>query len=174
MSRGMSRDIYDYLVNNSHRVKIDLEKGIIITPRGTNGNICSSTGYLRAKVGRKSIQVHQLLSVKYFGERCIGKQINHKNGNKLDNTITNLEVVTQLANIQHQKDNGLMNVTKKPVCKLDMEGNVLETFESVVEAARSVNGGAREVSKAIAGYSIKKGRRDRVLSYKGYKWRSLL
>lgn len=107
-NKGMSEYMYEYILNNIHRLKsVDMDKGLLHTKRGTNGCVGSSTGYLRVKLGSKTIPAHQILAVCYFGKECIGLQVNHKDGNKLNNTRENLEVVTQKENIKHQWDTGL-------------------------------------------------------------------
>lgn len=106
-NKGMSEDMYNFIINNQHKLLYDLDKGLIITPRGTNGSVCSSTGYLKVKVNKKSLLVHQVLAVKYFGETCIGFQVNHKNGCKTDNRKDNLELVTRKENIIHGFNTGL-------------------------------------------------------------------
>lgn len=108
MTMGMSKDMYAFIMNYKHRIpNIDLETGTITTAKRTNGTVCSSTGYLRVKVNKKLLQVHQVLAVCYFGEQCIGMQINHIDGNKTNNLKTNLEVVTQIENIKHGWEKGL-------------------------------------------------------------------
>lgn len=104
---GMSKKTYEHIVENISRIKYDLEKGIVITPKGTNGTVCATTGYLRIKLNKKVVQVHQILAVLYFGEKCVGLQVNHKDGNKLNNLKNNLEVVSKRENIQHAFKSGL-------------------------------------------------------------------
>lgn len=105
----MSLKMYEFIVENEHRLNYNLAEGKIITPMGTNGTVCTSTGYLRAKVNGKVLQVHQILAVKYFGKECVGFQINHKDGNKLNNLQSNLEICTQQENLEHQKNNNLFH-----------------------------------------------------------------
>lgn len=104
---GMSEQMFEFISSNLNRLTIDIEKGIITTPRGTNGTICSSTGYLRVKVNKKTLQVHQLLAVAYYGKSCVNMQVNHKDGDKLNNKKDNLELVTLQDNVRHAWKNNL-------------------------------------------------------------------
>lgn len=107
MQKGMSKDMYDFIVQNRDCINIDLENGIITTPKGTNGTICSSTGYLRVKINKRLLQVHQILAVEYFGEKCIGMTVNHIDGDKLNNKKENLEMISRRDNVKHQWESGL-------------------------------------------------------------------
>lgn len=65
-------------------------------------------GYLRVKIN-KSLNVHQLVS-KAFVENPFNKNyINHKDGNKCNNNVLNLEWVTAQENIQHAWKTNLCN-----------------------------------------------------------------
>lgn len=167
-TKGMSREMYDHIREYIHKVKFNLELGEIETIRGTKGTVCTSTGYLRVKLGNKTCQVHQLLAVSYFGEDCIGKQVNHKDGNKLNNTRDNLELVTRQENVRHQHDNGLAKYAEgHPVRQLDLEGNHLNTYESMLEASKLTGVSASEIMFASRGYAEKGKRR---LTAGGFKW----
>ena len=167
----MSLDMYNFIIENMENFNVDLEKGLIITPKGTNGTVCTSTGYLKFKHKGRSLQVHQVLAVFYFGEKCIGMQINHINGNKLVNTKYNLEPLTIQENIKHQFENGLDNVKRRKVNRFTMNGEYIDTFNSLKEAGESVNTTSNEICRALRGYIIKNGKKQNVLSVKGFKWR---
>lgn len=49
----------------------------------------------------RSILLHRLIWIFYKGEIPRGKEINHKNGNKSDFKLTNLEIVTSSENQEH-------------------------------------------------------------------------
>lgn len=144
----MSKDIYDFISENIHRLKYDLEKGLVITPRNTNGTICKSTGYLRVKVNKKTLQVHQILAVIYFGEECIGLQVNHKDGNKLNNLKSNLEVLTQLENLKHAWDTGL-NEESKENYKTGEKHHNSKLKEEDVRYIRNSNKSSKELSEIL-------------------------
>jgi len=54
---------------------------------------------------KKTISVHKLVTAAFIGECPDGYQVNHKNGNKKDNNIENLEYVTPSYNIIHSYEN---------------------------------------------------------------------
>lgn len=52
--------------------------------------------------------VHRIVWEAFRGPIPEGKEINHRNGKKRDNRISNLEVVTHSENMKHAYDNGLI------------------------------------------------------------------
>jgi hypothetical protein len=69
-------------------------------------------GYAYVKLGRgKSTtkSVHSLVLLAYVGVRPEGMQINHKDGDKTNNALINLEYCTPSENIKHALRTGLRN-----------------------------------------------------------------
>ena len=64
-------------------------------------------GYLTVKLIQKRVFVHKLVTQAFLGERPKGLQTNHKDCNKKNNHINNLEYVTQSENMRHASLNGL-------------------------------------------------------------------
>jgi hypothetical protein len=179
-NKGMSKEMYDFIISIKDDVSYDLDNGIITTPKGTNGTICSTTGYLKFKKNKKVLQVHQFLAVMYFGEACINMQVNHINGDKIDNRKSNLEVISQLDNIKHQWESGLSNPEKSKktnqdryglkVDQLDMDGNYIRSFNSINEAHRYIGKGClANIFRMCKGLGQSNGKA--INSVGGYKWR---
>ena len=88
------------------------EKGEIINKR--NGKKVkpqpNGKGYLRVSIGGKLRFVHRLVAEKYVPNPENKPQVNHKDGNKLNNSAENLEWVTNMENRQHAVKN-LLHLT---------------------------------------------------------------
>lgn len=76
-------------------------------------------GYLRVtlwnKGAAKSIHVHRLVALIYLPNKDRKPQINHKNLNKEDNRLNNLEWVTSKENITHSIINGTRTPRAAPI-----------------------------------------------------------
>ena len=60
-----------------------------------------SDGYLRTQIAGKTRLVHRIVADAYIS-KCPGKDfINHKDGNKANNSVDNLEWVTRSENLSH-------------------------------------------------------------------------
>lgn len=105
--------------------------------------ICNGypTVHIRIKGRREKLYVHRLLGQHFIPNPENKKTINHKDGNKKNNSLDNLEWATQAENNRHKYDTGL-HITKKrsesPSSKL-----VLNTANGIyygcsIEAAETI------------------------------------
>ncbi|ARF08981.1 HNH endonuclease [Catovirus CTV1] len=98
---------------------------------------------------KKTMCVHNLVAntflkkpnneIKYF--------INHKDGNKSNNNINNLEFVTPSENAKHAFANGLREIIGRKVIKLNKEGHIVEEYKSINYAAQKNNMSAKNMIK---------------------------
>ena len=97
IKRGNNIITYD----NGHRI---CHK--VLNPKILRGTL-TNDGYLRISIGKiKTFFVHRLIALCFIGDSTL--EVNHKNGNKLDNRISNLEYVSRLDNMRHAKGIGLI------------------------------------------------------------------
>ena len=89
------------------------------------GQRVNSSGYYLVTLSRAPDRIdcgaHQFCYLYFHGTYPVDKQINHKDGNKLNNSITNLEVLTASENQLHASRNGLFRDqqgTKNSISKL--------------------------------------------------------
>ena len=92
--------IDDYEITRDGKV-INKHTGHTLAPQ-PNGK-----GYLRVSIGKKLMFIHRLVAEKYIPNPENKPQVNHKDGNKLNNCVDNLEWVTNQENRNQAVDNDL-------------------------------------------------------------------
>ncbi len=124
-----------YAVSDCGRVKrtksgLGARAGWIRRPqRGASGyavlGLCRGTG----KSGQVQRSIHRLVLAAFVGPCPLGQQVNHKNGVKTDNRLSNLEYVTPKQNLLHARV-----VLGRPV----MEENLLKLLFSLRPRPRTL------------------------------------
>lgn len=100
-----------YSVSNLGRLRRDAggvgaKAGRILRTSPDSRGYLSTMLYLKGK--GKSRAVHKLVAMAFLGECPEGFQVNHKEQPKTNNRVSNLEYLTQMENMQHAKENGLL------------------------------------------------------------------
>ena len=90
----------DYNITEKGEV-INVKNGRVLKPQ-LNGK-----GYLRVSISGKLEFIHRLVAEKYIPNPNNLPQVNHKDGNKLNNKVENLEWSTNRDNRQHALANNL-------------------------------------------------------------------
>jgi hypothetical protein len=102
-------------------------------------------GYLVATLCKSgkgwSYTVHRLVALAFIPNSLNKCCVNHKDGNKLNNNVSNLEWVTYSENTRHAYKTGLLTneYSKKPVVMFSLDDKPLMWFDSAVEAERYLN-----------------------------------
>ena len=94
MRKGVFYDLSDYEITRDGQV-INKHNGHIVKPQ-INGK-----GYGRISIGKKLMFVHRLVAELYVPNPENKPQVNHIDGNKLNNCAGNLEWVTNQENRDH-------------------------------------------------------------------------
>lgn len=82
--------------------------------------------------------VHRLIAETFIDNPECKKEVNHKDGNKLNNHISNLEWVTRHENIKHAFDTGLYRSTEKsPNSKLTNDN--ITDIRQMIDSGKSLN-----------------------------------
>lgn len=113
--------------------------------------------YLKVKCG----YIHQLVAKHFIPNPENKPTVNHKDGNKHNNCVNNLEWATYSENIKHAYNTGLNPSTKgipawnsnrwRPVYKMDLNENILYKFNSLQEAADDINVPYKYIYKVCKG-----------------------
>lgn len=160
----------DYLVN---------DQGVVASTKKGKWRILTPTpdraGYLGVCLsvdGKKhNLLVHRLVALTWLGSSSL--QVNHENGVKSDNRLSNLKYATPSENIQHGYNAGLMEKTRESAKRMGSakgedsggaklsDAQVLELLKlkgraSQREAAKLFNISQRQVGRIWRGLSRRK------------------
>ena len=99
------RDIYCKIYKNKYLV---FENGVIfnLNAKELKGMI-DKAGYREVNINGKFERVHRIVSICFIENPENKPCVNHKDGNKLNNDISNLEWCTYSENTKHAYENGL-------------------------------------------------------------------
>ena len=100
--KSLDKVVFQKAKNNS--VSKHIYKGKILKP------ILHDNGYNYVTLNYKIISVHKLIAKTYLQNNEKLPQINHKDGNKTNNNINNLEYCSASYNMKHAYKNNLINM----------------------------------------------------------------
>ena len=125
----------NYLVTDHGTIYSIRKKGYIRQFTTADGYM---TVCLKTPKTKITLMVHRIVADAYLTKDNSRKVVNHKDSNRQNNHVTNLEYVTQRENALHSCGAGGRSKLKKPVKMIDpVEKNVLSIFTSIAEASET-------------------------------------
>ena len=122
----------------------NIKRNSLMTP------VENKSGYLRIRLtkdGKRSFKMlHRLVAIAFIDNYENKPQVNHIDGDKLNNNIINLEWVTAKENTKHAYDNKLISIEKKVKCN-----KTTTVYRSISEASRQTDIKASGISRCCSG-----------------------
>lgn len=126
--------------------------------------INKKTGYKMVSLSKngksKTKYIHKLVAETFLDNPNNYECINHKDENKLNNDIDNLEFCTKKYNCRYgNRNKKIAEKLSKKINQYDLEGNFIKTWDSSVQIERTININQRNVClcckgkrKTVGGY----------------------
>ena len=108
-------------------------------------------GYPVVKVSGKCLRVHRLIAEAFIPNPLNLPFVNHKDGNKINNSVDNLEWCTQKQNVHHALRTGLHPLEEVPVIGKCLKTGASYRFESQAEAGRATSALQPNINKCLNG-----------------------
>lgn len=123
---------------------------------------------------RKGFGVHTLVATQFISKNIDKTQVNHKDGNKTNNCVDNLEWVTPVENMQHSinvlgNNFGAKNWRAKPIRGINKEDNTIIEFSALSEGARYLSQ-KHNLKFETTKYCLWKALVGKMKTYKNYYW----
>lgn len=130
-----------YQVSNLGNIRSNINKPKILIPQ------ISNAGYFRIIIRNKHYSVHRLVAQTFIPNPENKPQVNHIDGNKLNNNVNNLEWATASENQKHNYiflnfkppmlgKKGSNHIASKHIIQYDKNGKFIKEWDSLIEASK--------------------------------------
>ena len=128
-----------YKVSKNGKIWSDVSRKFLKT------KICN--GYEMITITSKNItmSIHKIVALTFLENPDNKEQVNHKDGNKLNNAVENLEWCSNRENQIHKFKIGLGNNFTRKIGQYDLSGNLIKEFKSIVSASKELDIGKSNI-----------------------------
>lgn len=119
-------------------------------------------GYLIIYSNKKNYKVHRLVALTFIDNPFGKEEVNHKDMDKTNNKVENLEWATHLENMQHAFKNRKIKRYKKKVYQYKLNGELVKIWSGVRYATKKMNYSHGNISKCC---------NHKIKTYKNFIWR---
>lgn len=162
--QGQFRDYDNYIIYDDGRIYSKNRKKFMT-------NKIMQDGYIRMELYKdkkpKMFNVHRIVAEIFIDNPENKPFVNHKDGNKQNNKVENLEWVTQKENIEHAFRMGLSKyqlkntgILCKKVNQFDSDMNLIKQWPSIIEINRSLGYNRQYITNACKTHKL----------YKNFYW----
>lgn len=132
--RFRSKYYYSHFTNKKYYREKILKQSVVLN------------GYLKVTLHGKGCLAHRIVAEHFIDNPLSKEQVNHKDGNKKNNCVSNLEWATRKENMNHAKNTNLNKamqlnntITSKPVLQYDLKTKkVIRKFKSTMDVYREL------------------------------------
>ena len=113
----------------------------ILTQHKQYGKNDNEYMFVNFSIKHKTINklVHRLVAQAFLKDYDENLEVNHKDGNRSNNNINNLEMTTRSENQLHAYKVLSRKTNGKLILQYDLEGNFIKEYENCCEASRKTN-----------------------------------
>jgi|LauGreDrversion2_5_1035112.scaffolds.fasta_scaffold04422_2 hypothetical protein len=126
------KDSEGYFVSSLGRFKN--RKGVIMKDYKPH-----HSGYIYLRVNIDKYALHRLVAQTFIPNPDNKPFVNHIDGNKTNNSVSNLEWVTCAENNLHNHKAGLLKCYSRKIVQYDLEMNELKRFNKILDASKELN-----------------------------------
>lgn len=144
----------DYEISSKGRVKYPIRKGTKpYLKRITFGGI-SGDGYktfsLKNTTSCIKTVIHRMVATAFIDNPNSYKIVNHKDGDKTNNDVENLEWCTSSQNTKHAYKNNFIS-GKRKIYQLDIDNNIVNKWDTIKEAYETMGLSRTSINQVLSG-----------------------
>lgn len=125
-----------YQVSSLGRIKNKFDK--ILSPKITNGYHMASLR-IPSRSSPKHFSIHRIVALEFIPNNNNDSEVNHIDGNRTNNKVSNLEWIDGKGNAQHARDTLNKTTDTKKVIRIDPKTNEEVIYDSINLAAEKNN-----------------------------------